>query len=109
MPKKRKTLKQKISVDQKRQTVQNTTVSTDSSHGVINKITQQKSIIQETTFSLPDNIKPVQNSIKTQKEQTVKAITTADYDYLSNDLLRTALLCVAIVIAEILIRLFYVH
>jgi len=109
MPKKRKTRKQKISVEQKRHTVQNTIESTESTQTIVAHTSQQNREVQGVTFSLPNTIQTnLKNTIK-PSNHTIKIISTSEYGYLANDLTRTALLCIAIVITEILIRLFYVH
>jgi hypothetical protein len=109
MPKKRKTRKQKISTDQK-SVVREIVPSTDSSQSNSTSPKQQESVTPGMTFSLPTHFHPNQT---VQKEKKISAgtaaISTADYGYLSIDLMRTALLSVAVVIAELLIRLFFVH
>jgi hypothetical protein len=110
MPKKRKTRKEKIHKDIMRQEVHETTPSVSSSQN-----DHQEQPVQETTpaamtFSLPtvhsdgNHTQPA----RTQKITNV-AISTEEYNYLGNDLSKTALLSSAIVIAELLIRLFYNH
>jgi len=110
MPKKRKTRKQKISIDQKRQVVDEVSPFNESSPNNSTPLTQQEAVPQGMTFSLPTHFHPnqtIQKGRKITSESVV--ISTTDYGYLANDLIKTALLSVTIVIAEILIRLFYVH
>ena len=109
MPKKRKTRKQKISIEQKRYTVQNTIESTESTQTIVAHTSQQNNTDQGVTFSLPNAIQAKNKVSIKPNTHTIKVITTSEYGYLANDLTRTALLCIAIVITEILIRLFYVH
>lgn len=103
MPKKRKTRKQKISLEQKRQEVHETVSPVDSSTP-----SSHQTIATTEAFSLPTNYHQ-----STQKERTTVAqpttISTGEYGYLGKDLMKSAVLSGSIVIAELLIRLFYSH
>jgi|SRR6185437_887913 len=107
MPKKRKTRKEKITHEQKRQRVHDSTSSIVSS---TQTSTQQEpqSTSSSMTFSLPDIKQKSPEVIKAKHSQPVN-ISTNEYGYLSNDLTRTALLTGAIVFAELFIKLFIVH
>ena|SRR5581483_2719391 len=107
MPKKRKTRKQKILSEQKRVTVHEVTPATES-HSVTTSGHHETAAVQGTTFSLPTNYTQTHKTQEKKSSASV-AISTNDYGYLGNDLIRTALLSGAIVIAELLIRLVYVH
>jgi hypothetical protein len=111
MPKKRKTRNQKISSEKKRQIDHETVVSVDSSSSKTTQSTQQETATQEVTFSLPTNYHATQTTQKEKKitSSVTTSISTSEYGYLGKDLMRTALLSGAIVIAELLIRLFYTH
>jgi hypothetical protein len=110
MPKKRKTRNQKISSEQKRQIVHETVLSVDSSSNKTTQSIQQETANQGMTFSLPTNYHSTQTVQKEKKTTSaVTSISTSEYGYLGKDLMRTALLSGAIVIAELLIRLFYTH
>jgi len=106
MPKKRKTRKEKLLHDQKRQTVHESTSSV-----VVSPKTEteqkQESVTPAMTFSL--SATQEQPAKTPQKKATTISISTDEYAYLSNDLMRTALLTVAIVFAELVIKLFIVH
>ncbi|HSX09105.1 MAG TPA: hypothetical protein VLF93_03055 [Candidatus Saccharimonadales bacterium] len=107
MPKKRKTRKQKILSEQKRVTVHEVTPSTES-HSVSTHDHHESTAVHGTTFSLPTNYTQTHKTPEKKSSETA-AISTNDYGYLGNDLIRTALLSGAIVIAELLIRLVYIH
>lgn len=104
MPKKRKTRKQKISLDQKRQTVHEITPSVTTPQKIETQKTEQETMTSGVTFALPITTHETQR-------QKVEAVTVSsnEYGYLGNDLMRTALLTSAIIFAELLIRLFFVH
>ena len=105
MPKTRKTRKQKIHHDQKRSAVHDMTPSSVSSSPTQTHQTEQTPVTTGT-YSLPTaETKPPTAHAKTREV----TISTTEYGYLSNDLMRTALLTGAIVLAELVIRLFIVH
>ena len=104
MPKKRKTLKQKIQTEQKQHTVSETsvpTVSTQHNTQVVQDVPTQ------TTFSLPTEHLATK-TIKKPLQETI-TVATVEYDYLGKDLVKTALLTGAIVLAELVIKLFIMH
>jgi hypothetical protein len=109
MPKKRKTRKEKILNGQKRQVIQNITPSMEVSQRSTTPLAQQSAPTQGMTFSLPSSYS--HNNAKKEIVSPVKTtiISTADYGYLGKDLIRTILISGAIVLAELLIRLFYLH
>jgi hypothetical protein len=96
MPKKRKTLQHKILADQKRSVPSSSQITAE-----------QEQAMPGVTFSLPTSHGAVQKVTKPYQEAIT--IATSEYGYLANDLMRTALLTVAIVITELLIRFFIVH
>lgn len=110
MPKKRKTRKQKITVDQKQKMVhESVSYESSSPSNAVTQIahsTNAETNTQEVTFSLPTN-----DTSSVQKESRYSvaqvAISTDDYGYLGKDLVRTVLLSGAIVLAELLIRLWF--
>lgn len=112
MPKKRKTRKEKIQREHKRQVTQDVAPSISPSPTEHVHSTQEAAMPQ-MTFSLPETPETQQKApIHTKPaapKPVVTAISTDEYDYLGKDLVRTALLTGAIVFAELLIRLFFVH
>jgi hypothetical protein len=87
-----------------------TVLSVDSSSNKTTQSIQQETATQGMTFSLPTNYHATQIAQKEKKTTVVTAsISTSEYGYLGKDLMRTTLLSGAIVIAELLIRLFYTH
>ncbi|SRR6266568_632666 len=109
MPKKRKTRKEKILLDNKRQVVQEPAPSVVSSSKKQTPRTEQETEKIET-FSLPTAMDKIHTAPEKAK-QSIQSITisTNEYGYLATDLMKTALLTGAIVFAELLIRLFFVH
>ena len=108
MPKKRKTRKEKLHHDQKRQTVHESSASVVSSSKT--EAQKQESITPGMTFSLPETQKQsTQTPPKTKQSAEPITIAHSEYGYLSNDLMRTALLTGAIIFAELFIKLFIVH
>jgi hypothetical protein len=107
MPKKRKTRKEKMLKDQKRQVVHETP------HPVISsekKETQkeQQTTSQNITFSLSTANTTVQSAPKkTKPATTATVISTDEYGYLGVDLLKTAIVTSAVVITEIVIRILF--
>lgn len=101
MPKKRKTRKEKMYVDQKRQIPLDVSVSTSQKNDT--SLPQK-----EQTFSLPisHSILALAQNERAHKI-TVGPISTESYNYLGRDLIRTALLTGAIVLAEMLIRILF--
>jgi hypothetical protein len=102
MPKKRKTLQNKILADQKRQMIHKTESSVISSSQTTVEQNQTKPGV---TFSLPTSQGAVQKAVKPQHEAIT--ITTGEYGYLTNDLMRTALLTGAIVLTELLVKILF--
>jgi hypothetical protein len=89
MPKKKKTRKQKMQSDQRRQTI---TISAQ-------PIPNHEKIERETPS-------PTTTVAPTAKPIVRHAILTGEYQYLSGDLLKTAVLTCSIVLAELLIHFF---
>ncbi len=106
MPKKRKTKKQKILLDNKRQVVQEPAPSVVSSSKNETPQTEQETEKTET-FSLPI-VMDKTHTIPEKAKQSPLAVTisTNEYGYLATDLMKTTLLTGAIVFAELLIKLF---
>ncbi len=110
MPKKRKTRKQKISSEKKQSLVPKSTQFTGSSDSASTQVAQKESAGEGMMFSLPTNYRATHPDQKEKKPIVVTAsISTSEYGYLGKDLMRTALLSGAIIVAELLIRLFYNH
>ena len=109
MPKTRKTRKQKILHDQKRLTVQDMTPSEVSSSKTETHQTEQAPITTGTYSLSTDSNKQQAAPEKVRKTEQAITVSSSEYDYLSNDLMKTALLTGAIVFAELMIRLFIVH
>lgn len=97
MPKKRKTLQQKLHADQNRQT------DYGEKQSVANPKSETSSS-QQVTFSLPTSYSA---SKQTHRSAPTVAISTDSYAYLGKDLLKTALLSCSVVIVELLIRYFF--
>ena len=109
MPKTRKTRKQKMQRDQKRPTVHDMTPPEVSSSRTQTHQAEQTPVATET-YSLSTNETKTPTVTAKAKETASKVtVSTTEYGYLSNDLMRTALLTGAIVLAELVIRMFVVH
>ncbi len=106
MPKKRKTRKDKILTEQKRQVVQ-TITSMESSQKETTPLTQQSATQQGLTFSLPTNYKQSNTKKETVSPIKTVAISTADYGYLGKDLIKTTLISSAVILAELLIKIWF--
>ena len=110
MPKKRKTRKEKLQHDQKRQPVHSETKSIISSPKKETQQQKQEAQTSGMTFSLPAKQQEAPKvTPPTKQSSTPISISHSEYGYLSNDLMRTALLTGAIVFAELFIKLFIVH
>jgi hypothetical protein len=109
MPKRRKTRKEKLLHDQKRQTVHESSTSVVSSPEIETQMQKQETVTPGMTFSLPETQKPPQTPQKAKQPIQTITVSQNEYSYLSNDLMRTALLTGAIVFAELFIKLFIVH
>jgi hypothetical protein len=107
MPKKRNTRKHKISIEQKRHAVHEASTSSVVSTSVTAQTNQQAKVPSGMTFSLPTNLQRANGTTKKPAITVTTAISTENYGYLTNDLLRTAILSGAIVIAELLIKIFF--
>jgi|ERR1700722_3848171 len=107
MPKKRKTRKEKILTGQKKQVVQNITPSIELSQRDSTPRTQQSTMSQEMTFSLPTHYKHSNEKRETVSPAKTVAISTADYSYLGKDLIRTTLISSAVILAELLIKIWF--
>ena len=110
MPKKRKTRKEKILNDKKSRVVPESTSPIASSPQNETQQQKQEPVSAGMTFSLPQ-IKNETSKVpqKTKQSSGTITVSTSDYGYLSNDLMRTALLTGAIVFAELIIKLFIVR
>jgi hypothetical protein len=111
MPKKRKTRKEKKLLDQKKQTVHESTPPVESSpQGQSNQLKQESVATGMMTFSLPETHRKTSEApVKTKPVAQTITVSQNEYGYLSNDLMRTALLTGAIVFAELVIKLFIAH
>src|SRR5438045_4120829 len=100
MPKKRKTRKEKMVLDHKRQTVHESVNTATSS--AIDATPQRQESQSSMTFTLPatQHKSPEKSMIAKPSLQTI-TLTQDEYAYLSNDLMRTALLTCAIIFAEL--------
>ena len=108
MPKKRKTRKQKILNEQKRQVVHETLPSVELSEKQAAPLAQQPITTQGLTFSLPTNYNTAHSVQKEKKPVAASVvISTNEYGYIGKDLMRTALLSAAIVLAEMLIKMWF--
>jgi hypothetical protein len=109
MPKKRKTLKQKINKDLKRHVGPEITPPALSTPMQVTQVIKQETITTGT-FTLP-TLTDKQSSLSNSAKQGIEAVTvsTSEYGYLPTDLLRTAVISGAIIITEIFIRFFFVH
>jgi len=104
MPKKRKTRQQKILTEQKRQVIHKDEPSVISS----SQNSHQEQAAPTLTFSLPsshENKPAPQRAVKPHNEAIT--ISTGEYGYLANDLMRTALLTGAIVLTELLVKILF--
>jgi hypothetical protein len=107
MPKKRKTKKEKLQKDHKRQVVHQAQPSVISSEQ-LGKHTDQQIPTQGMTFSIPTSNTEVQSAPrKTKPTQTTTVISTEEYGYLGVDLLKTAIVTCAVVITEVIIRILF--
>lgn len=104
MPKKRNTRKHKISIDQKRQVVPETSSSSVVSSSVATQKSQQPDVSSGMTFSLPTNLVKAPT---TKNPVVTTVISTENYGYLTTDLLKTAIISGAVVIVELLIKTFF--
>lgn len=104
MPKKRKTRKQKILTDHKKQVVSEMTLPATSAPMQSTEKIKQESITTGT-FTLPTI---TEHKPHTTKNQPI-IVSISEYGYLPTDLLRTAVLSGAIIITELLIRFTFVH
>jgi len=106
MPKKKKTLKQKLKTEQRRQFP-----SIDSSlqdHSVAEDAVSPD--LKEQTFSLPhsytgNTVKTTRKVISTPMQATT--IATNEYKYLGRDLLKTLFLTSSIIIVELVLRFIF--
>jgi hypothetical protein len=103
MPKKKKTLKQKMQADQRRDVTKSVTTSHEPSPS-----TAANPAASGVSFSIPaahtkkHNERPV-----AQPRTTAIAIDTNEYTYLSKDLIKTSVLSLLIVVAELAIKFFF--
>lgn len=94
MPKKKKTLKQKLQTDKRRQL---TTVSAD----------HTEESVTSPTFSLPQDYIKTTSAKRTTIKHTPTQVTniqTHEYKYLRRDLIKTSMLTTSIVVLEIILR-----
>jgi hypothetical protein len=106
MPKKRKTRKEKILTDQKKQVVHVTPSAVVSSEKNENHQSDNQTPAQGMTFTLSTANTEVQTSPKKTKPAAA-VISTEEYGYLGVDLLKTAIVTSAVVITEIVIRILF--
>ena len=108
MPKKRKTRKEKILLDHKKQAAPVEVKPMTPSAAT--EAPQTQELPSGTTFTLPatQHKTAEKQAISKPSSQTI-TVNQNEYTYLSNDLMRTALLTCAIVFAELFIKLFIVH
>jgi hypothetical protein len=108
MPKKRKTKKDKILLDHKKQVVHKDVNIVISSP--VKETRQKQESSSSLTFSLPtDQHKPSEKLVINKPSSQTITVAQSEYTYLSNDLMRTALLTCAIFFTELFIKLFIVH
>ena len=109
MPKKRKTRKEKILLDHKKQAT-SVEVKPVKSSAINAAPKQTEEVPNGMTFTLPTaQHKPVEKQTASKPSSQTITVSKNEYTYLSNDLMRTALLTCAIVFAELFIKLFIVH
>ena len=109
MPKKRKTRKQKVLIDQKRQTVYQTPAVIISQKEETPQ-SSQATAMSEVTFSLSQTAAVKDSSqMQTKPKALTKTVvvSTEGYGYLGIDLLKTAIVTGAIAITEIIIRILF--
>jgi hypothetical protein len=106
MPKKRKTRKEKILTDQKKQVIHEAAPSVISSEKKESHQIDPQTPVQGITFSFSHENTEVQPAPKKIKP-AVAVISTEEYGYLSVDLLKTAIVTSAVVITEIVIRILF--
>ncbi|HWY79874.1 MAG TPA: hypothetical protein VNW29_05965 [Candidatus Sulfotelmatobacter sp.] len=109
MPKKRKTRKQKIQTAQKKDMALEIEPLDTPSQKIETQSPTQKTATTDMTFSFSTTPKKPATPKSTQQMSNPVAISTSEYGYLLKDLMKTAIVTGAIVIAELLIRLFYLH
>ena|SRR5579872_954327 len=108
MPKKRKTRKEKILLDHRKQALHEDVMTVTTS--TVNETQQAQVPASGMTFSIPTTqSKPSEKSVTSKPVSQAITVTQSEYAYLSNDLMRTALLTCAIIFAELFIKLFIVH
>jgi len=108
MPKKRKTKKEKMVLDHKRQAVHESVNTVTSS--AMDETPQRQESQSSMTFTLPaTQHKSTEKPVITKPSSQTITVTHNEYAYLSNDLMRTALLTCAIIFAELFIKFFIVH
>lgn len=111
MPKKKRTRKQKIQADQKRQVSYHKTSEPSSqkapSPSIPTNAPAEES--QPVSFSLPTSLNntPSTNTKLHTTSEVTNVITTSEYTYLRKDLVKTALLTGTIVFVELLIKLLF--
>ncbi|MGH7203897.1 MAG: hypothetical protein ACREHC_05630 [Candidatus Levyibacteriota bacterium] len=109
MPKKKKTLKQKMQADQLRQgnpKVVTSPPTPEPLHAAASGQEQRSPETQSGMFSLPtDYSKKHKETVKPHSMPvSTIAISTNEYSYLSKDLLKTGFLTIIIVLAELVIK-----
>jgi hypothetical protein len=107
MPKKRKTRKQKIQFDQKRQAVHEIPPVIASQKNDT-RSSPQTSTVPDVAFSLPRATEEKKSAPETvTSKETVVTVPADDYGYLGIDLAKTAIVTCAIVVTEIVIRILF--
>jgi hypothetical protein len=109
MPKKKKTLKQKMQTDQRRQSDPKVLTSPNASNNTLPTASGHVERPTETAsgmFSLPtDYSKKNKETVATRTAQaSAITISTNEYSYLGKDLLKTGFLTIIIVLAELVIK-----
>lgn len=106
MPKKKRTRKDKIQTDTKRQSPSALSRS-QSTAAETREIAEEKNPVEPTqnTFALPEKYQTKRKSIPTSTSQTV-AINTNSYGYLRGDLVKTFVLTILIIGVELFIYFF---
>ncbi len=109
MPKKKKTLKQKMQADQRRQgnpKVVTSLITPEHLQATASEHAQRSPETQSGMFALPtDYSKKHKEAMRsTITPASTITISTNEYDYLSKDLLKTGFVTIVIVLAELMIK-----
>lgn len=104
MPKLKKTRKQKMKTDQRRQVSSSMTTPSKSVEKATPEKTQQTPERQSGTYSLSDSFSVKTKASAKQPIHQERAVSTNEYKYLRGDLWKTIFLTSAIVVTELVIR-----